>query len=82
MAAILETLRSMTPGVKKLFFALAAACICLVPAARAQSLPLDALGAATNFSSVTYFESPNAQQVKARLTSAEATPLPGAMFDL
>lgn len=82
MAAILETLRGMKPGMEKFFFALAAACFLFAAGARAQSLPLDALGAATNFSSVTYFDSPNEQQVKARLTSAEATPLPGAMFDL
>jgi hypothetical protein len=83
MAALFETLRGMKPGVEKYFFAAAAAVFFLAAAgARAQPLPLEALGAATNFSSVTYFEPPHEQQVKARLSSAEASPLPGAVFDL
>jgi hypothetical protein len=47
----------------------------------AQSEPLP-LGYATNFSSVAYFEPPHELQVKARLSGAEASPLPGALFDL
>jgi hypothetical protein len=47
--------------------------------AQADSLPL---GYATNFSSVAYFEPPHELQVKARLSGTEASPLPGALFDL
>ena len=82
MAAILETLRGMTPGVKKYFFALAAACLWLVPAAQSQSLPLNALGAGTNISTVTYFEPPNDQLVQMRLSSAEAVSLPDTLVNL
>ena len=80
MAAICETLRGMKPGVKKYFFAAAALAFLLAaPGARAQVLPL---GNATNFSTVTYFEPPHEQQVKMRLSGAEASPLPGTLFDL
>ena len=80
MAAILETLRGMKPGVKKCFLAAAVLCSLLRAAdARAQALPL---GYATNFSSVLYYESPHEQQVKMKLSGAEASPLPGTLFDL
>jgi len=73
----------MKPGVGKYFFAAAAGLFFLAATgARAQSMPLDSLGAATNFSSVTYFEPPHEQQVYTRLSSAEAASLPGTMFDL
>ena len=35
-----------------------------------------------NFTSETYFEPPNEQQVKTRLNCAEASPLPGGLLDL
>ena len=69
----------MTAGVEKYFFALAALCLILAAGARAQSVPL---GYATNFTSVAYFEAPHEQQVKMRLSGAEASPLPGMLFDL
>jgi len=70
----------MKPGAGKYFFAAAALPVFLAAAdARAQleSLPL---GYVTNFSSVTYFEPPHEQQVKARLSGAEETPLPGGLL--
>jgi hypothetical protein len=68
----------MKPGVKK--NVLAAAVFLLAAGARAQTVPT--VGYATNFSSVTYFEPPHEQQIKAKLSGAEASPLPGALFDL
>ena len=83
MAVVFEALRGMKPGARNFFFAAATGLIFLAATgARAQSMPLDSLGAATNFSSVTYFEPPHEQQVYTRLTSAEAASLPGTMFDL
>jgi hypothetical protein len=80
MAAFFKTIRSMMPPAGKYFSALAAVAFILLAAdARAQSLPL---GYATNFSSVAYFEPPNEQQVKMKLSGAEAKPLPGTLFDL
>jgi hypothetical protein len=80
MAALFKTLRSMMPGAGKYFSTLAAASFFLAAAAaRAQSLPL---GQATNFSSVAYFEPPHDQQVRMRLSGTEASPLPGALYDL
>jgi len=46
---------------------------------RAQQPPL---GHATDFTSDTYFEPPNQQQVKMRLSGAEASPLPGGLLDV
>lgn len=71
----------MKPGAEKNYFAVALLFSCLVATAGAQSLPTG-LGYATNFSSVAYFEPPNEQQVKIRLSGAEASPLPGTLFDL
>jgi len=72
----------MKPGVENFFFAVVAPVFFLAAAtAGAQSLPTG-LGYATNFSSVAYFEPPNEQQVKIRLSGTEATPLPGTLFDL
>jgi hypothetical protein len=83
MAVVFETLRGMKPGALKFFFAAATGLFFLAATgARAQSMPLDSLGVATNFSSVTYFEPPHEQQVETRLTSVEAASLPGTLFDL
>ena len=69
----------MKPGVEKYFFAAAAVSSLLVAGARAQSLP--PVGYATNFSSVTYFAAPHEQLVEYKLSGAEASPLPGTLFD-
>ena len=45
----------------------------------AQAMPL---GHATDFTSHTYFEPPNEQKVKMKLTGAEAAPLPGGLLDV
>ena len=63
--------------------AVAVACCFLAAGARAQSpSALVSVKYATNFSSVTYFDPPHEQQVKARLSGAEAMPLPNALYDL
>ena len=80
MEAFLGKLHGMKPRMKKYFFAAAGSCLLLAAEAPAQSVP--SVGYVTNFSSVTYFEPPHEQQVKARLSCAEALPLPGALFDL
>jgi hypothetical protein len=46
---------------------------------RAQQLPV---GHATDFTTVSYFEPPHDQQVKMKLTGAEAQPLPGGLLDV
>ena len=79
MAAILETIHGMKPGMGKHFFAMAAAFLLAAAGARAQLPPA---GYITNFSSVVYYEPPNDQQVKMRLSGAEAASLPGALVDL
>lgn len=45
----------------------------------AQQLPV---GHATDFTSHTYFEPPNEQTVKMKLSGAEASPLPGGLLDV
>lgn len=70
----------MKSGLKKLLFG--AAGLSLLLAARADQPKLPPVGHATNFTSVAYFEPPNEQAVKFRLTGAEAIPLPGAQLDL
>jgi hypothetical protein len=45
----------------------------------AQSLPL---GHATDFTSESYFEPPHEQQVKMKLSGAEALPLPGGLLEV
>jgi hypothetical protein len=45
----------------------------------AQQAPI---GHATDFTSEAYFEPPNDQQVKMRLSGAEASPLPGGLLDV
>ena len=44
-----------------------------------QSVPV---GRATDFTSDAYFEAPHEQQVKVRLSGAEAAPLPGGLLDV
>ncbi|HZI31888.1 MAG TPA: hypothetical protein VFF11_06085 [Candidatus Binatia bacterium] len=46
---------------------------------RAQQNPL---GHATDFTSESYFEPPHEQQVKMRLSGADASPLPGGLMDV
>ena len=61
----------------------AALAVCFLPGAghtQLQSVPLT--GPATRLSSVTYFEPPNEQQIKLRLSGAEMAPLPGTLFDV
>jgi hypothetical protein len=79
MAAICETLRGMKPGMKKHFFVVVVLLFLLAAAAPAQ---MPQLKQATVFSQVQYFEPPHEQQVKMRLSGAEASPLPGALYDL
>ncbi len=50
-----------------------------ISADRAQQVPV---GHATDFVSSTYFEPPNDQQVKLKLSGAEALPLPGGLQDI
>ncbi len=72
----------MKPGAKCFLFVSATLVFFLAAEiAGAQPLP-SGLGYATNFSSAAYFEPPNEQQVKIRLSGAEASPLPGTLFDL
>jgi hypothetical protein len=48
------------------------------------ALPADVppMGSGTNLSLVMYFEPPDEQKVKVRMSSAEMTPLPGATYDV
>jgi hypothetical protein len=46
---------------------------------RAQQIPV---GHATDFTSSQYFEPPHEQQVKMKLSGAEALPLPGGLLDV
>jgi hypothetical protein len=41
-----------------------------------------AAGHASDFSSVEYFEAPHAQQMKSRMSGAEASPQPGGLLDI
>lgn len=80
MAAILDTIRGMKPGRGKTIFAAGAAAFLLTAAGVRAQLP--PTGYITNFSSVVYYEPPNDQQVKMRLSGAEAASLPDALVDL
>jgi len=57
----------------------AAFCVCAAMNNHAQQLPV---GHATDFTSSQYFEPPHEQQVKMRLSGAEALPLPGGLLDV
>lgn len=46
---------------------------------RAEQSPI---GRASNFTTETYFEPPHEQQIKMRLSGAEASPLPGGLLDV
>ena len=72
----------MKSGAKTIFCV--ATVFFLAAAARTQEQlkQLPPVGYATNFSSVTYFDPPHEQSVKVRLSGAEASPLPGAKFEL
>ena len=60
---------------------LAALAICFWPGAGRTQLPSVPLaGPAQKLSSVTYFEPPHEQQISLRLSGAEMSPLPGALF--
>ena len=70
----------MKPGVEKHFFAAAALWFFLAGAGTPAEPP--PLVSATIISSSVYFEPPHEQQVKFRLSCAQTTPLPGALYDL
>jgi len=55
------------------------ALILIAPVVHAQQVPV---GHATDFVSSTYFEPPNAQQIKLKLSGAEALPLPNGAQDV
>lgn len=58
---------------------LAAAIVFLAAAdSRCQQFPVG--GTATDFSAVQYFEAPHLQQIKSRLSGAQAQPLPGGLL--
>jgi hypothetical protein len=62
---------------------LAALALCLFPPAGRTQLPSVPLaGPVQKLSSVTYFEPPDEQQINLRLSGAEMSPLPGALFDV
>jgi hypothetical protein len=67
-------------NVPKFLFATGTA-VFLIAAARNQAQPTP-VGHATDFTSVQYFEPPDDQKVKIRLSGAEALPLPDAMLDV
>lgn len=69
----------MNSGGKYFWFVLAAIFFIAVWADRAQQIPG---GHATDFVSNTYYEPPHEQQVKMRLSGAEASPLPGGLLDV
>jgi hypothetical protein len=69
----------MRLGGKSFWFAAAVIFFIAAAADRAQQMPV---GHATDFTSNTYFEPPNDQKVKMRLSGAEALPLPGGLLDV
>ena len=84
MAGLCETLRGMKFNTAKLLFALVAAVLFVAPASsRAQQDPLGGLKdlqAPGGFTSAQYFEAPNEQKIKMRVSGAEATPLPDTLM--
>jgi len=85
----------MRPGTKKTFLAALVAALFVsvllnaAPDAQLHQLGFGAstnqsiaFGASTNMTSVMYFEPPNDQHVRLRLTGAEMTPLPQAMYEV
>jgi hypothetical protein len=70
----------MNSGGRQFGLALAAMVLFIVVVKdRAQQIPM---GHATAFSSDMYFEPPNEEKVKMRLSGAEALPLPGGLLDI
>ena len=65
----------------KFFWCALAAIFCIVAGRNlAQSLP--PIGHAQDFSTDVYYDPPNGEQIKARLSGAEAVPLPGGLLDV
>ena len=69
----------MKPATRKFYLILTAGIGLSVLTDHAQQVPV---GHATDFVSSTYFEPPNEQQVKLKLSGAEALPLPGGLQDI
>ena len=70
----------MKPGMAKLYLAAVAAALVLAAVDNhAQQIPA---AHAKDFTSHTYFEPPHEQQVKMKLSGAEALPLPGGLQDV
>jgi len=70
----------MRPGGKQLWLALAAMLLFIaVEINRAQQVPA---ARSTSFSTDMYFEAPNEDKVKMRLSGSESSPLPGGYLDV
>lgn len=68
--------------IQKMHF-VAVLALCLIPlTGRTQFQSVHVAGPATKLSSVTYFPSPNEQQMKLRMTGDEMVPLPGMLFSV
>src|SRR5665213_870370 len=75
----------MKTGGKKFWLAAAVIFFIVVASDRAQQATLDgvnSLHASSGFTSDMYFEPPHDQQVKMRLSGAEASPLPDGLLDV
>ena len=71
----------MKSGGKIFWCVVAAMFFCIVTGRNlAQSLP--PIGRAQDFSTDVYYDSPNENQIRARLSGAEALPLPGGLLDV
>jgi len=70
---------SFQPENGKFLLTFAVLFLALAAGNHAQQIPN---GHATDFTSNTYFEPPNDQKVKVKLSGAEATPLPGGLLDV
>ena len=71
----------MKSGGKIFWGAVAAMIFCIVAGRNlAQSLP--PLGHAQDFTTDVYYDPPNSEQIKARLSGADALPLPGGLLDV
>jgi hypothetical protein len=81
MASVSKKLRGMKT--QKTIFAAVTLCFLLAATGdRGQSIPTGLRGSTTNITQVMYYEPPHEQQVKLRLTGAEMSPLPGALFEI
>jgi len=69
----------MNPGTAKKYLVAGAVAFFLAASNRAQQSPLSH---ATDFTSEAYYEPPHEQQVKLRLSGAEASPLPGGLLEV